>query len=243
MMAKENEIQFQKESLGGNFCVYVSKDHRFGMDSFLLSKFSAPKKIDRVCDLGTGCGIIPVALMKFFRPKHITAVEIQEKAAKQAELSFEESGLDEQITLINGDLKKLDSSLNGIFDVVVCNPPYKAVGTGKVSSSPCDKTARHETSCTIEDICHVSSKLLRFGGRLCFCQRAERLTDTLTAMRNAGIEPKKIQFCSKDKDTSPWMFLVEGKRGAKPFLQVMPPFFAYDEQGNQSGQTAEIYGL
>ena len=100
-----------------------------------------------------------------------------------------------------------------------------------MSETSADRIARHETACTIEDICQKAARLLKFGGRLCFCQRPERLCDVLCAMRSAGIEPKRLQMVSKNSQTAPWLFLVEGKKGAKPFLQVEPAFLLYDADG------------
>ena len=131
--------------------------------------------------------------------------------------------------------------MNGEFDIVTCNPPYKTNGSGILSRSNSDKIARHETTCTIDDVCKTALNLLRFGGKLCICQRPERLPDVLSCMRENGIEPKRLRFVAKNSTKAPWLFLVEGKKGSKPFLQVEPLFVMYD--GTEfSQELLRVYG-
>lgn len=214
------------EELGGGVAVCVSAAHTFGTDSFLLSAFAAPRRKDIVCDLGTGCGIIPLL---WFRddnaPQKAFGVDIQPQAIHQLRASLERSGLGEdRFAPVLADLRDLRDKLPmGGLDLVTCNPPYKAGGTGILSQSDSDRIARHETLCTLDDVCAAAARLLRFGGRLYMCQLPERLVDVCATMRQNRIEPKRIRFVQKNAHTAPWLILVEGKRGSKPFLRVEPP--------------------
>ena len=93
-----------------------------------------------------------------------------------------------------------------------------------------------------EDVCKAAAQLLRFGGRLCLCQRPERLADVLCAMRSAGIEPKRLRFVAKHADTEPWLFLVEGKKGAKPFMRVEPVLAVEEKTGGFTKEVLMAYG-
>ncbi len=212
--------QFSYEKLSDSIFVCVSKEHRFGTDAFLLADFAHPRHKDLVCDLGTGCGIIPMAIERDFSPKQIFGVDIQPLAIEQFEMSVEKSGKADKIVPICADLKQLHDIGFGQFDVVTCNPPYFTNGAGILSDTDSDKIARHETMCSMQDVCDCASKLLKFGGKLCVCQRPERIMDVLFAMRQSGIEPKYIQFVAKNEKTQPWLVLVEGKKGSKPYLTV-----------------------
>lgn len=232
------------EELGGGIRVSVSAAHTFGTDSFLLSGFAAPRAADTVCDLGSGCGIIPLL---WFRadaaPKRAVAVDIQPQAIEQLNQSVALSGLDGKLVPVLADLRELKTALDyASFDLCTCNPPYKAADTGIMSRSESDKIARHETLCTLNDCCAAAAKLLRFGGRFCLCQLPERLVDVLEAMRANKIEPKRIRFVQKDKDSAPWLVLVEGKRGSKPFLKAEPALLLC-EDGGISREMREIYGM
>ena len=224
MVAELEHTRF--EVLGGGISVCVSKEHTFGTDSFLLSAFAAPRRRDTVCDFGSGCGIIPLLWFRDANaPKRAFAVDIQPQAIEQMYASVRQSGLhEERFSVIHADLRTLHAvpPLAGL-DLVTCNPPYKAANTGIISQTESDRIARHETLCTIDDVCQSAARLLRFGGRLCLCQLTERLPDVLLSMRAHGIEPKRLRFVQKNAHSAPWLFLVEGKRGSRPFLQVEPP--------------------
>ena len=229
----------QFEQLGGGVWVCVSDEHRFGTDAFLLSDFAAPRKKDKVCDFGTGCGIIPLYLYKEYSVAACCGIEIQEQGARQFQKGIERSGAGERVTALCADLKDAPGLLpKGSFDLITCNPPYKASGAGIESGTDAARIARHEIFCTINDVCRSAAVLLRFGGRLCICQHPERLADVVCAMRENGIEPKRLRFVAKNPAGRPWLFLVEGKKGSKPFLQVEPPLFL-EEGGVYFGKVKE----
>lgn len=232
------------EPLGNGYKIIVSKQHTFWNDTILLANFSSPKNSDMAVDLGAGCGGISLIWCRNNTTKSIYAVEIQETACDMLNRSVKLNNLENKISVINTDLCNLKGVLPfGTFDIVVCNPPYKAIGTGIVNNSNQQKIARHETFCTIDDITQTASKLLRFSGRFCLCLRPERLFEVLDSMHKANIEPKRLQFVQQRKSKAPKLFLVEGKRGAKSGgLIVMPTLFIEDNNGNYSQEMIDIYG-
>ena len=92
----------------------------------------------------------------------------------------------------------------------------------------------------MNDICASAKKLLRFGGRLCICQRPERLADAITVMRENALEPKRLQLVCRDKASAPWLFLLMGQKGAKMHLNILPNFILY-EDGHYTAQTHAMY--
>lgn len=235
-----NYSDFKFERLNDELSVCVSKDHRFGTDAFLLAYFSKARKKDIVCDFCSGNGIVALLLEKFYSPLKIYAAEIQDKAFCQMKASKEKSKLS-KLYPFHGDIKDFKASEE--LDLITCNPPYKISGTGIISETKADKIARHETFCTIDDVCRAASKNLKFGGKLCITNRPERLCDVLCAMRENGIEPKRIRFVSKKKGDAPWLMLAEGKKGAKPFMTVEKGLFVYDDNNEYSEEMKQIYGL
>ena len=229
------------EMLGEKLSICVSPVHKFGTDAFLLSDFAFPRRKDLCCDLGTGCGIIP---MLWFRgeggPKKAFAVDIQPKAIEQLTETVKQNGLDDRLIPVLADLKDLSALPAGELDLVTCNPPYKAKGSGILNELDAETIARHEVLCTVEDVCLAAARLLKFGGRLCLCQRPERLADTLCAMRAAKIEPKRLRMVQQRGDSAPWLFLVEGKKGSRSYMQVMPPLLIEGE-GGFSREVLDIY--
>lgn len=228
------------EYIDGRLKLIVSGSHTFGTDALLLSAFSAPKMKDRVCDFGTGCGIIPFYWLSHGKDR-VNAVEIQEKAVNQLRRSIEMNGLEDRFNLIYGDLR--DSGLpKGSFDLITMNPPYTPIGKGIISSAASDKIARHESSLSLDELFLSASKLLKFGGRMCICLRPERLTEAMCSMRTAKIEPKRLRFVSKREGCAPWLFLLEGKLGRNPGITVEKELHIYDASGNESAEMTNIIG-
>ena len=213
-------MEYKFEKLTEKITVCASSDHRFGTDAFLLADFSGYRRKDIACDLGTGCGIIPLIMQKKQPPAVTYAVDIQEGAIEQLRLGLERSET-EGIIPVCADLRELwDGAPLDRCDLVTCNPPYKAVNAGFESVIDAQKIARHEIMCNIDDVCRAAERLLKFGGRLCVCNRPERLADVISAMKNHNIEPKRLRFVSKNPDEAPWLFLIEGKKGSKSFMKV-----------------------
>ena len=93
------------------------------------------------------------------------------------------------------------------------------------------KIARHEIMCNIDDVCAAAEKLLKYGGRLCVCNRPERLSDVMAAMKAHNIEPKRLRMVSKSPEDAPWLFLIEGKKGSKSFMKIEPQLYIRSGDG------------
>ena len=234
----------RKVPLSAKYGIYISEAHSFGTDAVLLSHFAADgKKGMTACDLGTGCGIIPMLLVRANAVKKVVGVDIQSAACEQARKTAEENSVCDMFSVVEGDLKDICPPLDkAAYDLVTCNPPYKAEGAGIVSTSSADIIARHETECTLDDVCAAAKKLLRFGGRFCICQRPERLADIITAMKNCGIEPKRLRNVAQRVGKEPWLILVEGRLGGKAGMRILPTLYIEEDKGKLSPEMIEIYG-
>ena len=236
------EPSVKKEPLdGGAFAIYVSSHHTFGTDAVLLSHFAGAKKSDTLCDMGTGCGIIPFLMLRDGNLKSAVGVDISREAIDLALRSRDELGL-ERFSPMCADIKEIGSLLPaGAFSLVTCNPPYKASGAGIVNPDDIDAAARHETLCSLEDILSAASRMLTFGGRLCMCHRPERLAELMDKMREHKMEPKRLRLVCQRQGEEPWLVLVEGRRGGKTGLRIMPTLYV-EEKGNLSEEMLSIYG-
>ena len=228
------------ESLGEGIEICISAEHRFGTDAFLLADFAGARHKDLCADFCTGSGIIALLMHKNFRPRKIFALEIQPKAHELLKLSIQRSGI-ETIRPVLGDLKEWKSPME--LDLVTCNPPYKINNTGLKNDLDAVSIARHEMLCTVEDVCAAAARVLKFGGRLCICNRPERLCDVLTAMRSCGLEPKRLRTVHKNPDCPPWLILVEGRKGGRNFMQIEKPLYVRSPDGGNSQEMKRIYKL
>ena len=139
----------------------------FGMDAVLLSGFAEHAKGDRMLDMGTGTGIIPILLAAKTDIQEIIGLEIQEESADMARRSVKLNHLEERIDIVTGDIKEAAKLFKpASFDVVTCNPPYMIGMHGLQNPDEPKAIARHEIYCTLEDILQQSARLLKPGGRL-----------------------------------------------------------------------------
>ena len=232
------------EPLGNGIEIIVSEAFHFTTDTILLADFASPRRADKAVDLGTGCGTIPMLWMRHNPPKEVYVVEIFAEGADMLRRSAEHNSLTEIITAVNADLRELRGVLPfGAFDLVTCNPPYKLSGGGIESADNHELHARHEHTCTLEDVISAGAKLLQFSGRLCICQRPERLTDAMDLMRKYDVEPKRLRLVQGKSHKAPKLFLLEGKRGSKKGnLVVMPTLVVENDEGGFTREMTEIYG-
>lgn len=234
------------QPLGAGYWAKVSREHRFSTDTLLLSYFSSPRPGEkRAAELCAGCGALSLLWMRGReRPLEIDAVEIQEPAYLLMCQSVSRNGLSKNYHPIREDLRKLKGILEGNqYDLVACNPPYMPPGTGIPSREASIRAARHEGECTIEDVVRAAARLLRPGGRLCLCQRPERLCSILESCRHSNLEPKRLRLVQQRLEKAPKLFLLEVRKGAKPGgLVVEPTLMIEDREGSYSQEMQEIYG-
>ena len=236
-----DEKLIKKEPLGGGFFVYVSPRHTFGTDAVLLADFAAARKKDNLVDLGTGCGIIPLLMLRDRNLKAAVGVDISSEAAALAERTSRELELN-NFTVLNCDLKELKGKIAfGCHTLVTCNPPYKAPNGGLKNPDGVKATARHEVDCTLRDIISVSARLLQTSGRLCICHRPERLAELMDLMREYKLEPKRLRLVCQRNGEEPWLVLIEGRKCANTGLRIAPTLYV-EENGGFSPEMIKIYG-
>lgn len=242
VLLKENE---RIDDLQRNNYKIIQNPNRFcfGMDAVLLSGFARAQEGDKVLDLGTGTGIIPLLMEAKTKAAHLTGLEIQAESADMASRSVMLNGLSDKIEIVTGDIKEAVRLFGAAsFDVVTCNPPYMTEHHGLQNEQTPMAIARHELFCTLEDVICQSAKLLKPGGNFFMVHRPFRLAEIMVLMRQYKLEPKRMQLVYPYVDKEPNMVLIEGKRGAKPRMTVEKPLIVYKEPGVYTDEIFDIYG-
>ena len=188
-----------------NLHVIQSPDaFRFGMDAVLLADFAQVRPRSRVCDLGTGTGILPLLLSGRDADMLCDAIEIQPDAADRAERSMRLNGLSGRITVHNRDLKEVRSFLpHAAYDLVICNPPYSPAQAALHSPKAALRAARQETECTLDDVAAAAAFLLRDRGRFSLMLPAPGLPTPLTPCAAAGWSPSACAWCTQTRPAPP----------------------------------------
>ena len=197
------------EQLGSYTLSWEDGVFPLGGDALALGAFSTVKPGWRVCDLGTGSGVL-LLLLAQRAELSLTGIELDPLSAHTARNNLAANGL--AGTVVCGDLRTASLPAGG-FDLVISNPPYFPVGSGK-SGGP----ARCEEFCTLEELCAAAGRLTRNGGRFALCHRPERLADVICGLRSARLEPKRLKLVSHGPDHPPSLLLVESVKQGKPGL-------------------------
>ena len=215
----------------------------FGMDAVLLSGFAKAKAGEKVLDLGTGTGIIPILMEAKTDAADFTALEIQEESADMARRSVAYNHLEDKIKVITGDIRDASNIFGASsFHVVTTNPPYMTAQHGLTNLHEAKTIARHEVLCNLEDIIRESARLLVPGGRFYMVHRPFRLAEIISLMVQYRIEPKRMRLVYPYVDREPNMVLIEGLRGGKSRMTVEKPLIVYKEPGKYTDEIYDVYG-
>jgi len=240
------EPQQSGESLdalfNGKLKFYQSRSgYRVSLDALLLGHFVTVKRGAKVVDLGTGNGVIPLVLASFHRQTAITGVEFQSAMAERAARNVKLNGLEKQIQIRRGDVRAIAAvAAAESFDVAVCNPPFRKLGSGRVSPNGEKQIARHELYGDLGDFLAAADFLLRPKGRMALVYLAGRAVDLLTRMRQAGIEPKRLRMVHSFIGVDAPLILVEGIKGGRGGVEILPPLIVYQRAKQYSDEVAAM---
>jgi len=236
----------------------------FGMDAVLLSGFARTRKKDRVMDLGTGTGIIPLLLTAKGKCSACDGLELQEAVAKMAgrsvqlnqirlaEESKEPVASEEtkalleaasRLRILQGDIREVpDRFPKAEYDAVTCNPPYIKQTSGLHNDETAYNLARHEIAVSWEEIVRAAAHLLKPGGTFTIVHKPFRLPELMQVLQKYRLEPKRMQMVQPYVDKEPNMVLLEAVQGGGPQLTVLPALVVYNPDGSYTRQVLDIYG-
>jgi len=227
----------------GNLKIIQSKEgYRFSIDALLVAHFCSPRPKDRIMDLGTGCGVIPLILAHRRKDAEIIGVELQPPLAALARRNVALNGFSRRIQILEADLKDIRSAeKQEAFDLVLSNPPYYEVETGRINPQAEKAVARHEVYAKLEDLLLTASHILSKKGRLVMIFPASRASDLIRKLAQRRMEPKRLQFVhSRAKDAARFL-LIEARKEGQPHVEISPPLFLYDDKGDYTPNAMEVF--
>ncbi len=215
----------------------------FGLDAVLLSDFARVSVGEKVLDMCTGTGIIPILMAAKTEADSFKAIEIQPEFVDMARRSVALNDLENRIDIIEGDIKHISEYIpKSSMDAVTCNPPYMIEKHGIINEMDSKTIARHEIMCSLEDVVRAGAVSLRPGGNFCMIHRPFRLTEILVMLTKYKLEPKRIRFVYPYVDKEPNMVMIEAKRGGKSRVTVEKPLIVYESVGKYTEEIYKIYG-
>lgn len=210
---------------GSNLKIIQKKrGYRYSVDALLLAEFCQVHAGDKVIDLGTGSGIVALLLVEKCPTAQMVGLEIQPGLADVARRNVKLNSLEDKITILNEDVRKVRGIFpEDSFHQVVSNPPFLRTKTGRLSQSQEKAVAKHELALELEDLVQAARHLLKEGGRFSLIYSCSRLTDLLFQLRGQKLEPKRLQFIHHRYDEPARLLLVEAVKGAGEELKILPP--------------------
>ncbi|MDE2485634.1 MAG: methyltransferase [candidate division NC10 bacterium] len=205
---------------------------RHSMDALLLAQWAAPRSTDQVLDLGCGNGAIAFLLAHRHPDLRIVGLEVQPALADRARRGAQFNGLQHRIKIMEGDLRQIKGLLPAAsFNMVLCNPPYRGLASGRLSPDPEIRQAKHELTATLQEAVAAIRYALAPKGRACLIYHASRLADLLSGLRAVRLEPKMLRLVHSYPGAQAELSLVEARRDGRPGLQVSTPLFVYQARG------------
>jgi tRNA1Val (adenine37-N6)-methyltransferase len=218
--------------------------YRFSIDAVLLAIHASPKPGDLVIDLGTGCGVVALLMARRCETATIYGIELQAELAQMARQNVLGNQLEGRVHILEGDINTLEGKcFPRPADLIVANPPYYRLTSGRLNPNDQRAVARHELCLTLAQMLGAAKSLLRTGGRLVLVYVSERLTDLLSEMRRLGIEPKRLTMVHGKANDDARLCVVEGASQGRPGLKVAPPLEIYTDDGAYTEMLQRYFDL
>jgi tRNA1Val (adenine37-N6)-methyltransferase len=206
--------------------VQMRHGYRFSLDPLLLCDFAGIREGERGIDLGAGCGVIPLILVRSAERVCMAGLESNRDMAELAVRNAELNGLSDRVDIRHGDVINSKGFFEpSSFDLVVANPPYRKQGTGRISPKAGRDTARHESTASLPDFLAAAKYLVSLSGRICFIYHPSRLQEFLSVASNLKLSPLRLMMVHGSPAAEARMFLIEMVKGRKGDLRILPPLF------------------
>lgn len=217
------------------------KGYTFTTDAVLLANIAYAGSSERVVDLGTGSGVIALLMSQKTKAKELVGLELQERLADMASRSVRFNNLEDRVKIVLCDLREAHRIVGqSLFDVAVCNPPYMTFKGDKSVATEKD-ICKREVFLTLNEAAESASRLLKFGGRLYIIIKGDRVADLICALRNNGIEPKRLIPVQPTPEKNIDTVVIEGRKGGKPGLRFEKPIVVLDKEGNYNEEARRFY--
>ena len=225
------------ETLANGFTLDIPEgSFPLSTDSILLSDFAKLPPNARVLDLCSGCGTLGTLLCAKDPHCHVTGVELDESAHEAALENIQRNGLSPRMSSICADLRTFPLTCG--FDCCISNPPYYTGGP----ASRATPSARRDDYCSLEELCAVAGKMLKFGGDFFLVHKPERLAEICALTTKYKMQPKRLRLIRHREDGDVSLILLSCRKGGKPGL-IWEERCLFDHDGQPTDYYRTLYHL
>jgi tRNA1(Val) A37 N6-methylase TrmN6 len=174
--------------MGGRVTIFQPTDgYRVGIDPVFLAAAIPAKPGNKILDVGSGTGAASLVLALRCSDVFVIGLELQGSLVDLADDSAKETGLDDRVKFIEGDLLKPPKAfLSDCFDHVMANPPYFREGQGNFPKDFSKKTATIEGSAILSDWLKFLLTCLCDKGTLTIIHRYDRSEEVMASLKTFG---------------------------------------------------------
>ncbi len=223
--------------------IQSATEYRFTTDAVLLANFCKDMTGKFCVEFGAGSGVISILVAHKKHPKRIVAVELQPQLASLATRNVELNNLQDVIQVVCGDLKQAHQYVNALADVVICNPPYRKVGSGERQLKDNIAICRHEICATLQDIVRSAGAVLNNKGSFYLVHQASRTAEIVALCAQYKLAVKDILPVCPAPNKQPNLVLVRAVKCGAPDCTLHAPMYVTDENGNYTPQAKAWYGI
>jgi ribosomal protein L11 methyltransferase (prmA) len=204
------------ESVGKKMIV-EEKGLKITEDAILLSEFMKKyfsrkgknlKGEKSFLEIGAGQGIISLLLSELDIISKIFAVEIQEEVFAALKKNIEINDLNGKIIPINKNIK----NVNGEYDFIFSNPPYKKTSSGKMPENEMERISKYEVLLTLDELILEIRRLLKNYGEFFVVVPNSRLNDVFRCIYENRLNVLSVKV-NKYKKVD--LVVIHGKKGGK----------------------------
>lgn len=226
----------------GLMLIQSKSQYRFTTDAVLLANFCRDLSGKTCVEFGTGSGVIAILLAHKKHPTKVVALEIQQQLADLAQRNVQLNDLQDKIDVICADLKHAADFVTKPVDAVICNPPYRRLGSGEMQRFDHIAMCRHEISATLADIIASAAKILNNRGALYLVHQSSRLAEICELCGANKLAVKEIMPVCPRPDAEPNLVLVRAVKGGAPDCVLSAPLYVTDKHGNYTPAAKAWYG-
>jgi len=216
--------------------VQTDSGYRYSIEPFLLAEFAPLIPGQNVLDIGTGCGIIPLLMVHREPTLKITGIEIQDVGAAEKNISINQVN----IKIVHGDFLEWTTGEEQ-FDLIVSNPPYRKINSGRTNPDIGKAIARHEIKLNLPSLLDKAQSLLKKGGHITLAYPPIRLQETLRELEMRKMFPSRVRFIHGHINAQAKIFLVDAIKEKKSDLIVESPLYVYNKDESYTQEMQEIY--
>jgi tRNA1Val (adenine37-N6)-methyltransferase len=218
------------------------RGYRFNVDALILADFAATvmPAPGLVVELGAGCGVVGLLLARRLPQVRVVLVELQSELAALAAANVQRNDLSDRVRVMEGDLRTVALWSDTAPDLVVSNPPFFRAGAGRTSAHPQVATARHEISCSLEQLASAAAAGLTSGGQLAIIHAMSRYEEVVKALGKRGLIVTRRREVRPLPERPANRVLVLAARDSPLAAQAEPPLIVEERPGRYTEDMADI---